>query len=476
MHLPSLLPSRARGRRRSFRRPFCASFAGHASAAQRALVFAVACVSVVGCGRSSLEVEPVDYLDAAAPPGVPPVSPPFECGASSCPTGCCDGRGLCQVGANARACGTSGARCADCVATGFSACDARRVCARDVARCGPTECPSGCCRDSGGVPACVAGTDASACGAGGERCVDCSAQGTSCEAASRSCRSAMCNASNCNGCCVGDACVPGTENETCGSAGQACASCGALGQTCRTAPRGGGLCEGRPACGPATCEGCCTAVGTCSLGFTGVACGSGGAACRDCAGDGSTCNTLSLPRVCANQESQCPAKYTSCPAAVTTSVSPSRQGVCDAASDLDSLQAACGAGHDAGTCAAAFRVLVATHPACATCLEPFHKPFAQLGGLYRCAAPFVDRSCNHTTGCATDCQDASCGSCPLGTENLCRSQVNGGGGQCNRIIAQAACVLPALRPGGLCSPATYGANYGSWLRTVGEYFCGAGRP
>ena len=79
----------------------------------------------------------------------------------------------------------------------------------------------------------------------------------------------------------------------------------------------------------------------CALGFTNAACGSGGAACVNCTNQGSTCDTLVAPRVCANQQNTCPAAYAACPAGVRTQVTPALQNLCDDAAELDALQAAC---------------------------------------------------------------------------------------------------------------------------------------
>jgi hypothetical protein len=231
-------------------------------------------------------------------------------------------------------------------------------------------------------------------------------------------------------------------------------------------------CQAR--CGPGNCAGCCTGGNACAVGFTTGACGSGGAACVNCGAVASTCDTLVLPRVCANQQNVCPAAYPNCAAGVTTAVTPSLQGLCDDVNDLDSIRAACAGGPDTGTCVAAFQVLAAANPACAACMAPFDVAFGQLTGLYTCAAPSVSNSCNHATGCATECQDTSCVACPAGSEAQCRNQVNAVGGACRAFVNQTACVTPAVQPGGLCSPSTYAFNFGAWLRAVGDHFCGNG--
>ncbi len=618
-----------------------------------------------GCGRSSLEIESLD------------ASQPGTCGPSTCPNGCCDRTGTCRTGGDTQACGSRGQQCSDCIANGFRVCDVARgkVCARESANCGPADCPGGCCSFEGGRGTCVAGVDATACGGSGSRCVDCSAEGRSCDVRTQNCGASKCDATNCSGCCVGDLCLAGDDDQACGAVGEACLSCAQTGRVCGAQPNGGGRCEGTPACGPdncngccdgttcvagsdsnacgtrgqactnclatgrrctaertcqvpplcgpgncpgccvgnacvvattsaacgrggeackgcgvsetcnaglcvpastcgpgncagcclgdicavgaqntacgtagaqclncsglgqvcqggacqtpvcgpgncagccsgntcvlgtqdsacgqngaacndcaagdqvcqsracrprcsaANCAGCCTATNTCALGFTNTACGSDGATCTNCAAGGSTCNTLALPRVCANEGGLCPAPYDSCAPGVRTAVQPSLQGLCDDAGDLDAVRAACAGGPESGTCVAAFQVLAATNAACAACLTPFNVPFNQLTGLYRCAAPFVGGGCNRSTGCATECQDTSCSACPIGTEDQCRTSANGAGGQCNTFVQQTRCVLPAVGAGDLCGPATYGGNFGGWLRAVGDHFCGNG--
>ena len=619
-----------------------------------------------GCGRSSLELESLP--DATAEAGT--------CGPSNCPNGCCDRLGTCRIGADTQACGSRGQRCADCLGNGFEFCDVSRgkVCARDSANCGPAECPGGCCSFENGRATCLAGTDATACGSSGSVCSDCSQQGRSCDTFSRSCSAGKCDATNCKGCCVGNQCLTGNDNQACGSVGNACVSCTQTGQFCGTGPNGGGQCQGTPACGPqncggccngntcvagsdsiacgrqgqactnctstgracvaqglpnertcqtpATCNaatcpgccvgnacvvattpaacgrggavckgclagetcnagvctppakcgpgncagccigndicavggqdtacgvagiqclncagqgrvcqggacqmplcgplncagccsgntcvqgvqdiacgqngaacndctvangvctarackakcgpascaaGCCTAGNVCSGGFGNGACGSGGAACINCAAGGSTCNALALPRLCANQAGLCPAAYPACPVGTTTPVEPSLQGVCDDAADLDSLQAGC----DNGNCDGAFAALSALNPACAACLTPFNVPFVERSGIYRCAAPFVTAACNGTTGCATDCMDSSCAQCPAGNETQCHAVVNAG--QCQGFVQDPGCIAAAVGVGGLCR--FDNRTFGAWIRAVGDHFCGNG--
>jgi hypothetical protein len=619
-----------------------------------------------GCGRSSLEIEPLP--DARSEVGT--------CGPSTCPNGCCDRLGTCRIGADTQACGSRGQLCSDCIANGFQFCDVShgKVCARESANCGSGECPAGCCNFDSGRATCLAGTDPTACGRSGNVCSDCAQEGRSCDTLSRLCSVGKCDATNCKGCCVGDQCLPGFDNQACGSVGQACVSCMQTGQTCGAGPNGG-QCQGTPACGPqncdgccngttcvagsdsiacgkqgeactdctatgrqcvaqgqpnertcqvpvlcgpancpgccvgnacvvattpaacgkggaacqgcaanescnagvctpaancgpancpgccvgndvcavgsqntacglagtqcvncsglgqvcqggacqvptcgpancagccsgnvcvlgtqdaacgqngaacsdctpanqvcigrvcaakcgpANCAGCCTAGNVCALGFTGGACGSGGANCTDCLGAGATCNTLTLPRLCANQAGVCPAAYPACPAGTTTPITPSLQNVCDDVADLDALQAGC----DGGNCEGAFAALAAINPACAACLAPFNVPFSQGTGIYRCAAPFVSAACNGTTGCASDCQDTSCAQCPAGNDDQCKAVVSTAGGQCDAFGKGVGCIAPAVRGGGLCR--FDNKTFGGWLRIVGDHFCGNG--
>jgi hypothetical protein len=624
-----------------------------------------------GCGRSSLELE--TPAEAGVPVG--------NCGPSNCTNGCCDAAGICRIGSDTRACGSTGQRCSDCVANGFQFCDAKKSCGRTVTSCGPGQCPGGCCSFENGTATCLAGTDSAACGTSGSSCVDCGQQGRSCDPAKRACSASQCDASNCPGCCVGDQCLMGNGDDACGQKGQACTSCTDIGETCAASPGGnGGQCQGTPMCGPqncggccngntcvtgsdsiacgkqgqqcanctaagqtcvpagqpnertcqtpvtcnaancpgccvgnacvvattpaacgkggaacqscapneacaagvctpqagcspancagccigadvcavgnqntacgvtgaqcincagqakvcqggscqvpacgpgncagccsgntcvlgtqdaacgqagaqcndctpgnqtcqgrvckdkcgpANCAGCCTPGNACAIGFTNGSCGSGGVTCTNCAAAGSTCDTLVTPRVCANQQSTCPAPYAACPAGVATPVTPSLQDLCDDNVDLDAIRAACAGGPNTGTCVAAFQVLAATNAACAACLTPFDEPFQQLRGIYRCAAPFVSAACNRNTGCAVDCQDTSCNQCAAGSMTQCRNQVNNGAGQCNPFVQQTTCVLPEVGPGDLCSPGTYN-NFGGWLRAVGDHYCGNG--
>lgn len=98
---------------------------------------------------------------------------------------------------------------------------------------GPTPCAQsceGCCNGE----TCLKGTNVSACGSGGAKCADCFSAKLTCSQTTRQCEGTglgSCGGS-CAGCCNGDACLPGTSDFKCGSGGQACGDCRAQGLFC----------------------------------------------------------------------------------------------------------------------------------------------------------------------------------------------------------------------------------------------------
>lgn len=268
-----------------------------------------------GCGRSSLEDA---ILDGGATVDARVDAPPPDaaaCGPSTCPTGCCDASGVCRVGTDVQACGNLGGKCTDCVGSGFDTCDAtRKACGKKVATCDATSCGSGCCVTTGGTQVCLPGTDALACGTGAGACVDCGSKGQACDPKLRVCGGTKCDATNCAGCCVGDKCQIGTDGTACGAKGQACENCTAQGTTCGALPGGGGLCEGIGRCGPMNCGGCCDARGTCTEGIDSTSCGRGGEACNDCTPRGQVCAPRDQPdgRTCVTPPACGPANCAGC--------------------------------------------------------------------------------------------------------------------------------------------------------------------
>jgi hypothetical protein len=223
------------------------------------------------------------------------------------------------------------------------------------------------------------------------------------------------------------------------------------------------------ACGPANCDGCCRNDNTCAPGIANNACGVGGALCENCANQKSFCNGLVTPRRCNSEQTSCPAAYGACAPSVQTPVTPPLQGVClDVV--LDGIATACAAGVDAASCSLSLALLP---PACSKCLDPFKQPFERHAGLWACAASFVDDACRRQTGCAADCGAQSCAGCESTTENQCYALVSGSANQCGSLFRSASCADKVLDSGELCSQFSY-ANYGKWLRAVGDHFCGNG--
>ncbi len=89
-----------------------------------------------------------------------------------------------------------------------------------------------------------------------------------------------CLPSTCPGCCTAEGeCLPGYQSSACGAGGNECLDCATLGGTCEA-----GRCEGTGPCGPQSCPGCCDYQGQCRSGALPAACGQGGQACVDCQG------------------------------------------------------------------------------------------------------------------------------------------------------------------------------------------------
>jgi hypothetical protein len=176
--------------------------------------------------------------------------------------------------------------------------------------------------------------------------------------------------------------------------------------------------------------------------------------------------------VCRNQQNTCPANYPGCGASVTTT-SPATSHACTN-TELANAQAACAAGADAASCVAFFQFEQTNSPSCYSCLSPFDQPLSQseFNGIFKCLAPFVSASCDHDTGCATDCQNLSCNQCSgQAATDQCRFDVTRG--ECASNFAAASCVQTALGgAGAFCNPQNYSFNFGAWLQGVGGHYCG----
>jgi hypothetical protein len=156
------------------------------------------------------------------------------------------------------------------------------------AGCGPSTC-TGCCQPDGSCLTTM--STPGPCGAHGEQCIFCNQtclQG--------GCGTAVgdCNASTCDGCCVGSTiCADGEHDTACGHGGVQCESCNPTtggGQCVLQGSGGGGQCQfASSTCDSNTCpQGCCVG-NVCAQGTQDIACGTGGIACTDCTMNGTTC-------------------------------------------------------------------------------------------------------------------------------------------------------------------------------------------
>lgn len=143
---------------------------------------------------------------------------PLVCDSTSC-SGCCQGNFCIEVPTDS-ACGANGQACFSC-SVGTS-CQSGK-CEFPTGVC-QQSCTSGCCENG----LCQSGTDSTACGSGGQICVDCTQLMQSCDPNSRSCTAStnpLCNADNCPGCCNGNVCQDGDLQTSCGNSGVACQAC-----------------------------------------------------------------------------------------------------------------------------------------------------------------------------------------------------------------------------------------------------------
>lgn len=409
------------------------------------------------CGFGEQCVQDGSPLARTCQPIVQPTCGPGNCG------GCCIGNTC--VDNDPRFCGFSGKQCAVCGTNQF--CNPAGSC-EDFNKCSPDNC-DGCC--VGDI--CAKGTQDTACGVNGAQCNNCRNQFPAAVCQSGSCQAVPhCDQLTCPfGCCQGNTCVAGTQDTACGRnigdagpvGGGQCQNCTLFGQTCQ-----GQQCVAK--CNKNTCpNGCCQGNVCNTSGRANAACGQFGAQCDNCTARGAFCDGLIEPRVCSDNQKQCPAPYGNCPAGLRTEVTPVAQNVCSDI-DLDQIAASCTGQNDDFTCDLA---ISQTGFACQQCVTRFNHPFAQRTGLFACAAsiPGIGDACRRQMGCTTDCDETSCEQCGSSTESSCYTLVNGASGQCNRFASQTDCANTELSAGHVCSQFSY-PNFSSWLREVTDRFCG----
>jgi hypothetical protein len=386
------------------------------------------------------------------------------CGPQNC-TGCCQGDACIIGNPQGAACGQGGQECFICPppsVCGESFCIEPPP---DGGACGPETC-GGCCDPFGN---CQTGENFGACGQGGQLCQVCpptfSCTFGFCEPPLPD--AGICGPQNCSGCCDGNGvCQNGNTLNDCGTGGSQCNICPPT-ATCTVA----GVCQGQ-SCSAANCSGCCDPSNFCEGGFLDTACGSAGAACSDCTQSNGTCDTAATPRVCSTPVSQCPSTFGSC-APGTTTPTLTQQSVCPT-SDLSNAEAACQAGADSPPCVEFFAFENMTDPACASCLAPFDVDYlTNLSGVFACAAPFVSQMCNQESGCYSTCVATTCAACSPAQLQSCEGQAEND--QCELFEDGVTCVFNVIEPPNESGPGTFCApliSYGSWLQTVGQFYCG----
>jgi hypothetical protein len=220
-----------------------------------------------------------------------PESGAAGCNATTCSDSCCLPDGTCAPVENEQACGSGGNACEACGPGEFC----KGGCVRYQDDCNASNCP-GCCEN---VNLCAAGNSNYACGHAGLECQRCvPSEGTGLcvlegDAGGSCVALTTCDPSNCQGCCVGSACVVGDADGACGSRGVACTACSGS-QTCtfdttgQYGAKGQNVCAVTSPCDPSTCGGCCDGL-VCAEGTQDIACGAGGVPCVDCQSAGRAC-------------------------------------------------------------------------------------------------------------------------------------------------------------------------------------------
>ncbi|MBL8953308.1 MAG: hypothetical protein JNK82_21190 [Myxococcaceae bacterium] len=223
-----------------------------------------------------------------------------NCNATNCANGCCTAQGQCNTAAQQSfsKCGAGGAMCAGCpVGQTCPANDAGTGGVCSVPNCGTCLDAQGTCRSENTM------TNDNYCGSAGGLCQRCNTNNMErCMNGRCVGTSAMCNMSNCDGCCAGNTCIArdgGISNAQCGINAQACqtcnmpATCDANTGACMGGTGGGGGFPGLDGGFPLACDATSCPAGCCIFGIgcladgedfnLALACGTGGAACKLCA-------------------------------------------------------------------------------------------------------------------------------------------------------------------------------------------------
>jgi hypothetical protein len=165
--------------------------------------------------------------------------------------------------------------------------------------------------------------------------------------------------------------------------------------------------------------------------------------------------------------SSCPVSYPGCSPAANIPQPLTLLNSCSPI-DLKNALVNCGGSTTPPSCGVWFNQLQFSSPACYKCLLPFTGPKA----FGTCLAPYLDPGCNHDLACSLDCQAVACGQCTQAELSACQQSV--WSSACGGYLQGLYCAEAAMQgPGSFCSPT---GDYGVWLNTVGNHYCGTGTP
>lgn len=394
------------------------------------------------------------------------------CNVSTCQNGCCSGK-TCNP-PSVSTCGVGSAVCAGCDVRRADRCSAVGACACGTGPmcpagsrcvdgqcvCKANSCPNGCCLGGACVELAI-----NYCGTAGGTCTECSLTtadncstagvcscglGPACATRQRCVAgNCICDATSCpNGCCDGNVCRAQAAT-SCGGPGGVCRDCGIKADRCTTG--GNCRCGNGPMCadgnrcvnGACVCDGtscptgCCSKDGVCLTGTDSTACGSGGAECQDCGGNGAcasgvcnSCTATSCPLGC------CSGSRCNMPTLVACGTNGAACVSCDVAR--------------ADTCSASGACSCGTQPACGTGKRC-------VGGSCVCDAVSCPGGC--CSGGA--CQALSTSTCGLAGV-ACVACAAGKADICDAATGTCMCgTKPPCGPGTVCEGGTCTCNEAS---------------
>jgi hypothetical protein len=204
----------------------------------------------------------------------------------------------------------------------------------------------------------------------------------------------------------------------------------------------------------------------CENGYADNRCGHGGVLCENCTNTNGTCQS----GTCAGgNPANCPANYPGCSPNETNPQPIQALNACSPVT-LKEGSVACTGDPTPAACSVWFQNLQTTSPDCYKCMLPFTGPKA----VGTCLAPYLDVSCNHDLACSLDCYTVACSQCSAADQSLCQQNVWNPGSTCSGYTQGLYCMQAAAQgPGAFCVPT---GDYGMWVYSVGNHYCGTGNP